>query len=759
MFFINKLYKNKMLFVIPAIVLIILIAVLFLIRGYTNNDKDVVSVAEAAKVIAEADTQEGTFSLENMEGYWYEPYLSYMQGQDIFKDKNAKDLVTYRDMCEIIIALGADIDTVQREVDFKLSGKRNIKRAEFTKLLTALQNYLDGDGVTVEELTIISEQGTDIITDTGVYSCYGLTNSYGLDTRVEAVVKNEEILMYVRLISGSVEYNNVWIEEASENKVALNIYGTKREYAGVKLSENVSLKLGDIMIKDGCVKSISVKNDVISGKVLSVTKEYVEISGYGEVLLDDFFRIYNFVPDGKAGSLSDIIVGYNLQEFIVAEGKICGVVISEKLIADNIRVIIKTTGFKSLTHETVTLSSDSTLVLSYGNELENIEALEAGEAVTISREDERLKNGRIKITSDGGEISVQSIERAQGVPSYEGDIELMLYDEGIIIVNELNVEDYLKRVVPSEMPSGYGVEALKVQAVCARNYAYRQIENNKYSRYGAHVDDSTSFQVYNNTKESEASNRAIKETVNEVLKYNDVPAMTYYYSTSCGSSNDVSIWGSSAAAMPYMVCKSIGSAEKNIDYSSEENFRQVIKSEDKSDYDYDCAYYRWSICVDKEALNKSFNSRLTDNLDNIQVLDENNVYTDKDIKSIGQIKDIEVVERTSGGGIKTVVVSGTEATVKLNTELCVRKMFGNSEAVLSTKGGEKKMDWLPSAFCIFDIEKNSDVINKLTITGGGYGHGIGMSQNAVRKMAQQRKNYSEILQFFFPGTKLGKIEI
>ena len=62
------------------------------------------------------------------------------------------------------------------------------------------------------------------------------------------------------------------------------------------------------------------------------------------------------------------------------------------------------------------------------------------------------------------------------------------------MINELYLEDYLKKVVPSEMPASYEKEALKTQAVCARTYAYRQIQGNTYGAYGAHVDDSTSFQ-------------------------------------------------------------------------------------------------------------------------------------------------------------------------------------------------------------------------------------------------------------------------
>lgn len=61
------------------------------------------------------------------------------------------------------------------------------------------------------------------------------------------------------------------------------------------------------------------------------------------------------------------------------------------------------------------------------------------------------------------------------------------------------------------------LEALKAQAVCARTYAWRQIRGSSYSEYGAHVDDSTSFQVYNNTSVFDTTDAAVNETFGQML--------------------------------------------------------------------------------------------------------------------------------------------------------------------------------------------------------------------------------------------------
>ena len=100
------------------------------------------------------------------------------------------------------------------------------------------------------------------------------------------------------------------------------------------------------------------------------------------------------------------------------------------------------------------------------------------QVIEILPDDERLAEGRIVLEPQSVKngIAAESIERAQGTPSYYGTLEIRKEPEGLLLINELDIEDYLTRVVPSEMPSYYEKEALKAQAVCARTYAYRQIQ-------------------------------------------------------------------------------------------------------------------------------------------------------------------------------------------------------------------------------------------------------------------------------------------
>ena len=136
------------------------------------------------------------------------------------------------------------------------------------------------------------------------------------------------------------------------------------------------------------------------------------------------------------------------------------------------------------------------------------------------------------------------MERGCGIPSYAGVIEVFSSEEGMAVINELSLDQYLCKVVPSEMPASYEMEALKAQAVCARSYAVRQMGDYAYPEYKAHVNDSTEFQVYNNSYTAESSSQAVIETDGQVVRYQGDIATTYYYSTSCGKTTNMEAWGS-----------------------------------------------------------------------------------------------------------------------------------------------------------------------------------------------------------------------
>lgn len=524
-------------------------------------------------------------------------------------------------------------------------------------------------------------------------------------------------------------YKNVYVTNIEDNTITANMYGNIKKFNTGKIAEDVTGCLCDIIVENGKIVGVNTKTDVVSGKVLSVSQDSVEIEGYGYVKLDEDFIMYE-KENSLISNYSSIIVGYALQDFIVADGEVCGAIKNKPLQADNIRVIIKTSGFRDIFFNEAVFCADSGMIVETGEESYETAP---GEMVVFNPDTEDFNEGRIKLIPKSGEIQFQSVNRGVGTPSYGGTIEVSLYDEGIVIVNEVGIEDYLKKVVPSEMPSGFNLEALKCQAVCARSYAYTELSNNYYSAYGAHIDDSIQFQVYNNSQRAESTDTAVDETAGQVLSYNGEVVKTYYYSTSCGSTTDVTLWGNTTENYPYFVAECVGGVDRGLTLTVESEFNTFIKGENEADYDYDCTLYRWSMEESVKEISEGF-VRSTG-------------------KNVGNITDIEVLERVNGGAAVKVKVTGDKGDTVIDSESAIRAAFGNANVDMNTKSGTTRYANLPSTFCVFEKVTEGKKLTGFKITGGGYGHGIGMSQNAANKMAESM-TYAQILEFFYRGTTL-----
>lgn len=378
-----------------------------------------------------------------------------------------------------------------------------------------------------------------------------------------------------------------------------------------------------------------------------------------------------------------------------------------------IRVVLKTNGFKEVEHKQVVLKAKSGMILLFGGEEKECKP---NEEIKIMPDDKMFENGLIKISSKekGDKITIVSLKRGDGIPSYRGKMELYCSKKGITIVNELPLEEYLYAVVPSEMPASYCIEALKVQAVCARSYAEKQTRGFGYPKYKANVDDSTEYQVYGNSNEQESTIRAVNETKQEKVWYNGEVATTYYFSTSCGKTTTAEAWGSQRTKQNEYLC-SVDIAEKG------------------NAYEKNLPWYRWSAKIPEKVLEN---------------LIEKSTKTE-----IGKLCNVEVTKRGAGNVALQMIAIGDKKKVTIDTENKIRRALGGEGYFLQRQDGKKvkSMELLPSAF--FEIKKIGKVYS---VTGGGYGHGIGMSQTGANEMAKQGKNYKEILKMFYKDIEVKK---
>jgi stage II sporulation protein D len=520
---------------------------------------------------------------------------------------------------------------------------------------------------------------------------------------------------------------------------------------------------------------------MIQGKVLQSGKDFIEIEGYGKVPLEEDYRIYKIYGEISMEPTGSILVGYENTDFIVSGGKISAALITESIKAENIRVLLETSNFKGVFHEKVEFTASSDFIIS---SKDSETSYTAGDIVSVEPGDDILADGRIIIetTSDDAKIEILSIERSDGIPKYRGRIEIAEGDNGLLVVNELPLEEYLYAVIPSEMPTYYGLEALKVQAVCARSYAYKHLLANSLSQYGAHVDDSVSYQVYNNISENEDSILAVKDTYGKIIKYDGDVITAYYFSTSCGhTAKAASVWASNIE-LPYLEGKLMlveedgeGAEEQSKladqyeDLSSEENFRSFIETEEVPTYDSEFNWYRWKVTMKlkeiKQVIDQILANRYNANPELILTMTnkaedgEEAVYESIPVNTVGNIVDISVLKRESGGIISELLITGSENTIKVRTEYNIRALLAPLyDTVIRQDDSEvENLSLLPSAFFTINKNEKDGELNSITLTGGGYGHGVGMSQNGVKALADSGKKYEDIVEYFYEGTEIGFI--
>lgn len=734
---------------IPALVVVLILIIIF-----HEPEKDGITRAMAAKSVAlaaaspeELNAWQKEYGASHFEaktlGQWYVGYLDYLyehgyldEAETPADETTAEGLLTYGEAARLV-----------GQISPKLKSQVRVSKQNYSDPYPEDQWWLLYDsliGATdsvspVEKRTVMIYGTPGNVQEASAWTAYtnlgtlyfrGLVLDSYIDHKLEAYVGGNELIHVLADKGSDVVYSNVWLVDGNEDSLEVYLGDITRMIPFQKTSKRAGEmihNLADIHLTDGKVTKVSVKKERINGKILSVNEDGIEIEGYGVLLLDDEYKILKVYGDLQRQQLKDLLVGYDLQEFVVAKGKICAALTVRRFEADVIRVLLKDSGYQGNYHPEVTLYCDGTMRLIQG---EQEDTVAAGETLTFQSGDERLRNGRLILEPQSGcEITVLSISRTLGNPSYGGRLELVDADEGLVLINQLYMEDYLKKVVPSEMPSEYEKEALKAQAVCARTYAYMQIQGNTYSQLGAHVDDSTNFQVYNNVETDSRAGAAVQETYGKMLLYEGQPISAYYYSTSCGTTSDAGVWGSEPERTPYLKSVGLQPGRKDLGLTSEKAFSSFIKNQEYPSYDSSYALYRWRVTT------------------NSSILTEN-------IGGVGTVTDIRVTERGAGGVAQTMLVTGSDGEKTITGQNSIRAALGDARLTLTSKNGKESKDWrsLPSGFLIIeDGGKNDNGERVFVIYGGGYGHGVGMSQNGAQGMAKAGMSHEDILKFFYDG--------
>lgn len=377
--------------------------------------------------------------------------------------------------------------------------------------------------------------------------------------------------------------------------------------------------------------------------------------------------------------------------------------------------------------------------------------------------------------SDGARILLKGAEEdtvwTVSDGSYHGSLELVKVDNGWQILNMVYLEPYLYSVVPSEMPDSHGAEAAKVQAVCSRSYAYTQWKNSAaYAAYGAHMDNTVNCQVYGHVLQTENSVEGVEATRGQMLIYDGQVVTANFFSTSCGMTADAGdVWANArtqefpTSTPQYLKGRYQGSSDEKMpeDLSEESAFYRFITDDKVSSYDEKSPWYRWSAVIPQKELLDAMLPVIQEISSTrpsmVQTLN-GTVFEIKPVEDIGGLNNVYVYTRAESGIITELLIEGSKQTLKICGENNIRKVMAAAGVDIKLNDGSAREDqsMLPSAF--FSIEKgvNSDgELLQLTLHGGGYGHGVGMSQMGVRGMLEEGNTWEEILKHYYNEIEIG----
>jgi len=315
----------------------------------------------------------------------------------------------------------------------------------------------------------------------------------------------------------------------------------------------------------------------------------------------------------------------------------------------------------------------------------------------------------------------------------------------LTVVNMVALDDYVKGVIPYEMSPGWPAEAMKALAVCARNYAV--YNSSRHKRYHFSVCNKSCCQVYlGRNRATEETDSYVDETAGVLVYYDGAPIGCWYYASNGGASECSSVvWGSNQTTYPYLLGV-IDPFEATVTISGYAWTKEVSPTEMRDlvrGIGYNC-----SRIVD--AYVDEYTE--TGNPKSVTLVDSNGYEYTLTTRKFVDMLDLRSFRYDFGSGEKPEFsINGTDSVNGLSG---LYAMDGNGNLVSVTEG----------AYVITDqgvaqtSTGNDDVITdngNIRISGKGWGHNVGLSQQGARAMALQGYTYDEILQFYYTGVTVG----
>lgn len=347
----------------------------------------------------------------------------------------------------------------------------------------------------------------------------------------------------------------------------------------------------------------------------------------------------------------------------------------------------------------------------------------------------------------------------------------------LTVVNIVDLETYIKGVVPYEMSSSWPLEALKVQAVCARSYAYINIHSGKHTSYHFDVCNTTDCQAYygagtnsSSYQATERTDRAVDETAGEYAWYDGQVIEAFYSSSHGGASESVyNVWGTSLEQYPYLCGVEdpyeADMASKNSYSSWTVSYTSSELAQRLENYGYDASSGIESLTLTYSDLGNVIQVRVNYRDGGSDTIRPSSMRSVFDISSIR----FTVNGQAASSGSGTTSSSGGGLTANGSTSLDSQGTY----TVISGSGSlsQAGLDGLYAISGSGSITPAEDAASgggsgtdtptgtQVTVSGSSYsfqgsgnGHQLGLSQYGAWAMAERGFTYDEIIEFYYPGT-------
>jgi stage II sporulation protein D len=316
--------------------------------------------------------------------------------------------------------------------------------------------------------------------------------------------------------------------------------------------------------------------------------------------------------------------------------------------------------------------------------------------------------------------------------AYRGILEVRPAEaSALTVVNVVNLEDYLRGVVPNELsPQAFPqIEALKAQAVAARTYALAHLRD--YSSKGFDVCATPACQVYRGrASEHPLTDRAVRETAGVIVSWRGRPINAYYTST-CGGHTEEggAIFEDEAPYLKGVACPSEGSSRHPAPAGADS--RSALPGE--AEAGPDLALLEALGVTDGGEAGSSRSYRWEVRLTPGQVARAVGRYG-----SVGRVLDIVPKRLGVSGRVVELSVQGSDGELELRG-LKVRWGLGLRE----------------NLFVVHRERGPGGDVEQFVITGKGWGHGVGLCQVGAFGMARKGSTFEEILRHYYSGVKVG----